>query len=196
MKRALTVVSLALVALHGCVEPEQASKDRGGCGDQGGSVVDAVLLAYLSKARSVHLQADLAQSDDHPDEAIALLDKFARAPAPGGAELPPEVREVLADTLARLALLKSSRKDYEAAKADVRRGLELALERTHFRGRLYEVLGAVEQRVFQDRLEEGDTSGASAAKQRATAALEEAVNIQEEVILRALGPEAVPSIPR
>src|SRR5207249_3149539 len=129
------------------------------------------LLAYLSKARAVHLQADLDEQEARPLDAIAVLDKLARGAAPGGAEPPPEAREVLADTLARLAELRSGRGDYEAAKADIDRGLGIASGRTHFRGRLYEVLGAVEMRRFQDVSAKGDRDEAEQAKRRARAAL-------------------------
>ncbi len=177
---------MVLLALAGCAEQEPPSKDSARC-DRPAQVVDTALLAYLSKARSVHLQADLAEAEGHIDEAIALLDKLVHAPAPGASDLPPEIREVLADTLARLAELRSARHEHEAARADIQRGLELAQARTHFRGRLYEVLGAVEKRVFEELRDKGDGPGAKAAKQRSLKALEEAVAIQEEVIQRALG---------
>ncbi len=186
MRRFALLVALALAA--GCAQPEQPTKDDTlACREKAGQAVGPGLLAYLSKARAVHLQADLAESDNHPDEAIALLDKFVHAPAPGGKDMAPEVREVLADTLARLAELRSVRHEYDTARADIQRGLEIATERTHFRGRLYEVLGAAEKRLYQELHDKGDEPGAQAAKKRSIAALEEAVSIQEEVIQRALG---------
>jgi hypothetical protein len=153
------------------------------------TLVDAALVAFLSKARAVHLQADLAEGSGDVGEALRLLDGLVRAPVPGGERPSPEVREVLADTCARLGELESTRGDVEAARRMVRRGLELATERTHYRGRLFEVLGAVERRDHDDRRARGDEAGARAAKDRAVAALREAVAIQEEVIQRALGTE-------
>jgi tetratricopeptide (TPR) repeat protein len=188
MMRALSRAVLPLVLVFaGCAQHEQPNKDISGCPDKAAQVVDASLLAYLSKARSVHLRADLAESDNHPDEAIALLEKLVASPAPGGSKPPPEVREVLADTLARLAELKKAKKDLDAAKSDLKKGLDLALERTHFRGRLFEVLGGVEMAHYKDLKAKGDEPGARAAKDRSEAALEEAIAIQEEVIQRALG---------
>ncbi len=167
--------------------PDDATKDAQACEPEK-RVVDPALLAYLSKARAVHLQADMAESDGKPEEAIAQLEGLVRSPAPGpAADPPPEVREVLGDSYARIAELKSARGDYEGAKADVRHGLELATERTHFRGRLFEVLGAIEKRLFDELRGKGDGEGARAAKQRSVAALTEAVHIQEDVINRALG---------
>jgi hypothetical protein len=109
---------------------------------------------------------------------------------PPGA-LAPEAREVLADTLARAAELRSSlgqldRAHFDRAKSDIARGLELAPERTHYRGRLMEVLGQVEKRLYQKLRDDGDEVGAAAAKKRALDASEEAVMIQDEVIKRTL----------
>jgi hypothetical protein len=189
--RTFTVLALLVALAAGCQQPqEHPAKDNSACEPDKRAVVDPALLAYLSKARAVHLQADMAETDGKPEEAIAQLERLVRAPAPGPVGDPsPEVREVLGDTYARLAELRSARADYDGAKADVRRGLDLATERTHFRGRLFEVLGAVEKRLYDELRGKGDADGARAAKQRSVAALTEAVAIQEEVINRALGAE-------
>ena len=149
-------------------------------------VVDEALLAFLSKARSVHVSADLVEADD-PKAAIAVLTSLVDGPVPGGDDPPPEAREVLADTLARMAELKSANNDFEEARRDIDRGLALATDKTHYRGRLMEVLGVVEQREHKKLLAEGDEDGAAAAKARAIAAFQAAVDIQDEVIQRALG---------
>lgn len=156
------------------------------------NAVSSELLAYLSKARSAHLQADIAVMDDESGEAIAALDALVDGPLPAG-EPSPEVREVLADTLARTAELRSGAGDYDEARSDIERGLKLAPERTHYRGRLLEVLGAVESRLQKQLLAEGDSRGADAAKQRALKALHEAIDIQEEVIQKTLSEE--PDVP-
>jgi hypothetical protein len=164
----------------------------------GAPVVDPALLAFLSKAKSLHHRADMAEEDEQPDLAIALLEQLVDGPTPGGKEPSPEVREVVADTLARMAELRSARGadgDIEAAKKDVERGLALAEERTHFRGRLMEVRGVVEQRLREKLLEAGDDKGAEEAKQRAIAAFEQAVEIQDEVIKRALSEDDAPTGP-
>jgi tetratricopeptide (TPR) repeat protein len=150
-------------------------------------VVDPALLAFLSKAKSVHLQADLAEEDEKVPEAVKLLEDLLADPAPGGDAPPPEVREVKADTTARLAELQSGEGQFDEAKKNIDRGLALATETTHYRGRLMEVLGVVEQRRHDALLAEGDEAGAKAAKERAIAALQQAVTIQDEVIRSVLG---------
>src|SRR5690606_27947547 len=130
------------------------------------------------------------------EAALSALDELSDGALPGG-QLSPEVREVLADTLARTAELRSGIGQFDEAKADVQRGLLLASERTHYRGRLMEVLGAVEARLHdklvEDALAQTEagasddavsalTKQADAAKQRAIEASLEAIDIQEEVI--------------
>lgn len=152
------------------------------------AVVDPALLAFLSKAKSLHNQADMADAEQDTEAAIKALDRLVAGPLPAGDPPAPEVREVMADTLARSAELRS-RSDYQAALKDIDRGLSLARERSHYRGRLMEVLGVVEQREFK-RLQEAGDDDAPAAKERALKAFEEAVAIQDDVIKRALsGPE-------
>ena len=68
-------------------------------------------------------------------------------------------------------------------------GLELATERTYFRGHLFEVEGLVEERRAGRLARDGDAAGADAARQRALVAFEQAMAIQGEVIQRALGTE-------
>lgn len=187
------VTSLALVlslAACGIAKPDRPSPSD--CREAAGAsssapLVDAPLVAFLSKARAVHLQADIAESGGDVAEAVRLLDSLVRSPAVGGEYPSPEVREVLADTCARLGELEASRGAFDAARRFVKRGLELATDRTHYRGRLYEVLGAIERRAYDKLRAQGDETAARAAKERATAALQEAVSIQEDVIRRALG---------
>ncbi len=153
-------------------------------------VIDPALLAFLSKAKALHHQADLAEDDKNTAAAIEALERVVDSPLPPGEPLAVEVREVMADTLARSAELRS-RDDYQAALKDINRGLQLASERSHYRGRLMEVLGVVEEREFK-RLEAAGDPAAAAAKERALKALEEAVAIQDDVIKRALG-DALPA---
>ncbi len=190
----LALASAALLILSGCTDTtaptnaasEPATTVAGDClCPPPEAVVDPALLAFLSKAKALHHEADLAE-DAHDDEAaIAALDRLTAGPQPQRQPPAPEVREVLADTFARSAALRS-RDDYRGALKDVARGLALAPERSHYRGRLMEVLGVVEQRQFK-RLEKAGDAAAAAAKERALKAFEEAVAIQDEVIQRALG---------
>ncbi|MBM4360672.1 MAG: hypothetical protein FJ096_21400 [Deltaproteobacteria bacterium] len=187
---------MAIVAAFACFacKSEAPAPSRDDCRDASAAaasanvagLVDPALVAFLSKARAVHLQADLAEGSGDAGEAIRLLEGLVRAPTLGGERPSPEVREVLADTSARLAELEAAGGDLEAARQSVRRGMTLATERTHYRGRLFEVLGAIERRDHDERRARGDEAGARAAKERSVAALREAVATQEEVIQRAL----------
>ncbi|MFO0551921.1 MAG: hypothetical protein U0271_26280 [Polyangiaceae bacterium] len=156
-------------------------------------VVDAPLVAFLSKARAVHHNADLAESKDDLAQAIAYLELLTDGPRP---ERSPESNEVLADAHARLADLRSRNGDYEGAKREIERGLDLAREVTHYRGHLYEILGVIEERQMEELKKKGDTHGAEAAKERAIQAFEKAIEIQDEVINQALEnlpPDSMPT---
>jgi len=194
MRRRAAGLALAVTfGLVGCKQnterqPSQsaASSSAQACAEPALRLDDA-RMAWLSKARAVHLQADLAESDGNEAEAAVLLNAFVKAPPPGGESPPPEEREVLADTFARLADLDGRGGKFASAREFVRQGLDLAKERTQFRGRLFEVLGAVEKRAADELRAKGDEPGATAAKTRSLVALKEAVAIQEQVIERALG---------
>jgi hypothetical protein len=180
----LTLAALGVACVEGTsdVQPDNCVAEN---------VVDKELLAFLSKAKAVHLKADLFVEEDDNAAAIEALLELTEGPMPPGDVLAPEAREVLADTYARLAELRSEletfdQAQYDEAKADVERGLKHAVERTHYRGRLMEVLGEVEKRYYQNMVDAGDTRAAESAKARAIKALEEAVNIQDDVIRKTL----------
>lgn len=145
--------------------------------------VDTELLAFLSRARAAHHAADRAEEREDTASAVRLLRDVASGPFPGGAaERTPEVREVLADTLARLADLESRRGNFDDARAAVERGLELAREPSYFRGHLYEVSGLMWERKSLALRARGDESGAKDASRRAFEQLETAMKIQAQVI--------------
>jgi tetratricopeptide (TPR) repeat protein len=152
----------------------------------GAPVVDPTLLAFLSKARAAHHEADLAEAGEDRPRAIRVLSQLALGPRPGGASPSPEVAEVIADTRARLADLRSAMGEFDEANRDVNEGLGLAREPTHFRGRLFEVRGVVEERRSKALAEKGDAAGSAKARQEALAAFEKAIEIQDDVIARAL----------
>jgi tetratricopeptide (TPR) repeat protein len=108
--------------------------------------IDPALLAFLSRARAAHHRADLLEDEQQLAGAVGELEKVTGGPLPALALERPEVREVLADTYARLADLQSQNGAFERATESVKRGLELAQEPTYFRGHLYEVEGHVEER--------------------------------------------------
>ena len=194
---ALTLCTSVLGATAGCSGGEPTAAGSGtsaasacspcACSSAApAAVVDPSLMAFLSKARAIHHEADLAEGAGDVPRAIAALARLTAGPVPGGDRPSPEVREVLADSYARLAELRSGLGNFEPALADVQRGLGLAVEPTHFRGRLMEIQGLVEERHAKALADGGDRKAADDAKDRALAAYEQAVEIQDEVIARTL----------
>jgi len=154
-----------------------------GCQDDGAAVVDPALVAFLSKARSAHHRADLAERTGDRRAAIAAVSAIVDGPRPAAT---PEVVEVVADALARRADLRSRDGDADGADADVDAGLALATSTTHFRGHLLEVRGLIAERRAEDLAAKGDAAGAAAARERAIQAYEDAIDVQDEVIRGAL----------
>lgn len=187
----IALASLAL-AIAGCHAPAAENSERCACAEQG--VVDAALLAFLSKARAAHHGADLAIEKGDARRAIRELERVTYDKRSFQA---PEAAEVLADTHARLADLKSEIGDYAAAMRDVEAGLELATTPTHFRGHLFEVKGIVLEREAKSIASRGDERRATELKERAMEAFEAAIRTQDQVIDFALGgapsPSAAPS---
>lgn len=185
---------LVLLALLGGGLTACSKGERLPDGDAG-LPVDPVLLAFLSRAKSAHHIADGHEEAGALDKAVEPLQRLVDGPAPGGGgpSAPAEVREVMADTLARLADLKSQLGQHDAASKDVDRGLDLAKETTYFRGHLFEVRGLVDERLGKSLHVKGDQAGAEAAKKRALDAFEKSMAIQAEVIERATAkPEGAP----
>jgi hypothetical protein len=147
--------------------------------------VDDVLLAYLSNARSLHHEADLAEDGRELPKAVAALERLLGKPEPRKA---PEIDEVVADTHARLADLQSRVGQFDAAGRHVDDGLSRAPRVSYYRGHLLEVRGLVEERRARELSQKGDTAGAAAAKERAMKAYEEAIAVQDEVIRNGTGP--------
>lgn len=187
---ALLGISALTVACSRDDRPTAASADP--CACEGRGIVDATLLAFLSKARAAHHSADLAERSGDRAGAIRALLPVVSGPRPGGGALPPEVAEVLADTLARLADLESAAGDVASAERRVTEGIALVPEPTYFRGHLFEVRGLVEERRAAQLTATGDTAGAAAAKEKAATAFVEAIAIQDRVISDALGDGGAP----
>jgi hypothetical protein len=175
----------ALLALLGaaCARSGPEGPSASGACSCGTAVVDDALLAYLSRARSAHHLADLAEKDSQPNRAVELLARFVESPSPSA----PEALEVRADARARLADLRSAAGDFERAERDLALGLEAARDTTYFRGRLFEVRGLLEERRAKAHEAKGDVSSAKKAREAAVQAFEEAVRIQELVQKAALG---------
>jgi hypothetical protein len=151
-----------------------------------GLPVDPILLAFLSRARSAHHLADDLEGGGDLTISAAPLERLVEGPLPrvSGAELGPEVREVLADTYARLADLHSRQGAFERALQDVQLGLGYAREPNYFQGHLLETEGLVEERHAK-ALESSDLQAATALRKRAITLLERAMAVQALVIERA-----------
>lgn len=183
----LTLVLAACVTFAGCSDRSGPRKEVAASSSarpaSSQRPVDDATVAFLSKARAAHHNADLAESKDDVAGAISHIEKITLGPKP---PLGPEVKEVLADALARSAELKSRTGRFADAASDVEAGLGYAAEVSYFRGHLYEILGVVEERRMKALEQKGDSAGALVAKEKALAAFERAVSIQDEVIERAL----------
>ncbi len=151
--------------------------------EDGGEPISPALLAFLSRARSGHHIADQLETAE-PQRAIQTLEAIVQGSKPSGDFV--EAREVLADTRARLADLKSQAGRFDEALKDIEAGLTEAREVSYFQGHLFEVRGLVEERRAVKLKADGDTDGAAQAKARALTAFEASMNIQEQVIERAL----------
>ena len=184
------IVCASCLALAACSREDPRGTERCSAVDAG-TPVDPVLLAFLSRARAAHHIADQAEDAGDLTAAVAPLTSLTQGPLPPGnaAAFAPEVREVLADTRARLADLRSRQGAFELAIADVHAGLENATEPNYFRGHLLETEGLVEERRAK-ALELKDRSAAAEARARALVLLEQAMAVQAGVIGSATPPVA------
>lgn len=189
MKRAW--LCCALLAALGCSRADRAADERCAAVDAG-TPVDPLLLAFLSRARSAHHLADEREAVGDLQAAAAPLAKLGEGPLPAykGGEQAPEVREVLADTYARLADLRSRLGAFEQALSDVRAGLLLVREPNYFRGHLLETEGLIEERHAK-ALATSDPAASAALRLRAIGLLEQAMEVQAQVLQGAAsGPPA------
>lgn len=196
MKRAFAFLALlALAASLAACSRDQPSAARCNQGDAG-MPVDPLLLAFLSRARAAHHLADDHEGAGDLNAALKPLAELVGGPLPHalGGELAPEVREVLADTRARLADLRSRLGAYDQAVNDVHAGLEQARDPNYFRGHLLETEGLVEERRAK-ALESTDPRRSAVARQRAIDLLEQAMIVQSRVIESAAAKGASSGIP-
>jgi tetratricopeptide (TPR) repeat protein len=170
---------LGVVALAGCQDPAPAGPCT--CGEA--QPVDPALLAYLSRARALHHEADMAEGAKDLPRATAAIERLIGGPSPGAHK---EVNEVLADAHARLAELRASAGDAEGALRAVDQGLLKAPEATYFRGHLFEVRGVLGERQAAELAARGEAAAAASLRKRALDDSDEAVKIQEEVIRQTL----------
>jgi len=190
LKRLVAV--LALAALAGCARATpEASKRSPACEDTDAKVVDQLLLAWLSKARTLHHLADVAEDEGSLDKAIDALEQLVRGTMPPAE--PAEAAEVMSDTFARLAELRARRGEFERADQDVAAGLKFAPAPTYFRGHLLEVRGLIHEKQSQDLEKNGKAAEAKRAREKAVASSLEALRIQNEVIKSTLGDAGAPA---
>ncbi len=180
---------LALLVLVACSRSPR--EDCGPGSQEQQQVIDPVLLAFLSQARSAHHVADQHEASGDVSAALRPLQSLLSGPKPPGAL--PEVREVLADTRARVADLLSRAGRFDQAEAEIAEGLGEVKEPTYFRGHLFEVRGLLEERRAKALSGSGQSAEAEKARERSLAAYEEAMKIQSAVIQQtAPTPSAVP----
>jgi tetratricopeptide (TPR) repeat protein len=146
-------------------------------------VVDPVLLAFLSQARSAHHIADQREAEGDVPAALRALSVLTAASKPPGNA--PEVEEVLADTRARAADLLSRAGRFDQAETEIAAGLENAKANNYFRGHLFEVRGLLEERREKALRATGRGQEADQARDRSLGAYEEAMKVQAEVIQQA-----------
>jgi hypothetical protein len=178
---AVLVVALSLAACAKKEAPEACVSER---------VVDPVLLAFLSQARSAHHVADQREAEGDLPAALRSLAALTAARKPPGDA--PEVEEVLADTRARSADLLSRAGRFEQAEAEIAAGLESARTTSYFRGHLFEVRGLLEERREKALRGTGRGQEADQARDRSLAAYEEAMKVQAEVIRQATPAPSAP----
>jgi len=183
------LVLCGALALGGCSRRERSDD----CGEAT-RVVDPVLLAFLSKARSAHHLADQHEAKEDHTAALRALEGLASEATPPGAA--PEVDEVLADTRARIADLLSQAGRFDQADAAITQGLTHAKTPTYFRGHLFEVRGLVEERREKALRGTGRGQEADQAHERSLDAYEAAMKIQAEVIGSAVTAPAPSAAPR
>jgi len=147
--------------------------------------VDLELMAYLSRARALHHEANLKEEMGDKKGAIDAMERLTSQPfARAGA---PEVEEVLSDAYARRAELELGMGDLDAAKRSVDNGLSHAKEPTYFRGHLLEVSGLLDEARSHALTDAGKPDEAKKAQDRALSELEQAIEIQNHVLSSLLG---------
>lgn len=184
MRRAIwtwLLIAWAAVLMGGC---GQRAQDGNGAGTP--PPVDTMLVAYLSKARALHHQADMHEEQGDVRKAVGALEKIVSTPVPGGDRPMPEAQEVIADTRARMAGLREQLGELDEAERDIEEGLKRAPKVSFFEGHLIEIRGVIAQRRAKELGEKGDKTGAERERRKAFEDFDRAVQIQDKVIERLL----------
>jgi hypothetical protein len=187
MAKLSTIVAAITIGVVACDRPDAS---RAAAADAG-APFDVETMAFLSEARALHHEANVAEDNGDLRSAIAAVDRIAHAKRPHADRAAPEIDEVLADAYARLAELDLRTGDSDGASRAANEGLAHARATTYFRGHLLEVEGVVEESRAASLADAGDGAGAARARSNAMRLLEEAVSVQERVIEAALDGGAV-----
>ena len=190
MRRALAVVFATTLAALGAAFAFVPSCSREAADTEQAPAVDTEIMAFLSEARALHHQANLAETAGDLPGAIAAMDRLVSARRPHPERKTPEVEEVLADAYARLAELRLEKGELDPAAGAVKNGLDHVAEPTYFRGHLIEVQGLVEEARAAELADAGKTAESKQARERAIQLLEEVVRIQDQVIQHSLAKDA------
>ncbi len=176
--RLFVLVSLFTVA---CAQEKSPPPPSTVCPEvDAGTPVDPVLVAFLGRARAAHHRADILEDRKDLAGAARVLSELV-APNSKSPDR-PEAREVIADTHARLADLKSRLGQFDAAEGEVRAGMTLAKDTSYFRGHLFEMQGLVAERRAKQLRASGDDVAAKKFEDEALQAFERAMSVQQEVI--------------
>ncbi len=176
----------ALAALGGCSIRERAAVGSHAAPADAGTAFDVETMAFLSRARALHHEANLREEAGDVRGAAGEVERIVHGSIPHAREAVPEVEEVLADAWARLAELDTHLGDLSGAESAAREGLLHARAPSYFRGHLLEVEGIAEETRAASLADAGDAPGAARTRSAAMRLLEEAVAVQERVIADAL----------
>ncbi len=174
----LTLPALAL----GCEGKERATATS----PDAGIPVDTEVMAFLSEARALHHEANIKEDSGDLEGATQTMQRLVVAQRPHPLERIPEIDEVLADAAARLAELRMRGHDLDGALRAIDDGLRHAPGPTYFRGHLLEVEGIVEEARAAVFASASKSDESAKARAHALTLLQEAVRVQEQVILQAL----------
>jgi len=156
---------------------------------QAQSPIDPAMMAFLSRARAAHHEADVYEQD--LERSLLPLISLVEGPLPGKNTTPIEVREVMADTVARIADLESQLSRFDSAAKRIERVLPLVPQVSYFRGHLFETRGLVAQRRAESLTTLGKVEEAKQARLEAVEAFEQAMVIQSAVISAASSADPV-----
>jgi tetratricopeptide (TPR) repeat protein len=186
----------AVCALLGAACSRAVENTAPGCAsaEPAAQPIDTEVMAFLSAARALHHEADLAEDAKDLPRAIAAMNRLVHLPLPHPGVRVVEVEEVIADAYARMADLEVRAGDVEGALRDSQAGLDHASDPTYFRGHLLEVEGVAEKARAGALADAGRAAEAEQAREKAIVLLHDAVKVQEQVIDRSLG-DAAPAAP-